>query len=338
MAHGRAEGPLISVVVPAYNAAATLGPTLSSLLDQTYPNLEVLVVDDGSTDATAELIERAAAADPRVVPVSYGANRGRSFARNEGMRRATGEWVSMVDADDLVAADRYERFMAAVAEFPDTRLLTDDRIGWRLDHAGEVRVEHRFPGRHTWRVGPPRRLDRNRHFSDRFGHLDLMVRRDFLESTGADYPEDMSTAEDLTFYLTLLFWPDDPHPVRVAQPSYYYRLADSARAAGEPEARVLMASRVVEATGSDEFAVLAQRWRPTHSWLSARSDAAFEAEGRLAERSPAQADIAPPPRNGITGWLALVAIKGLQWLGRWADRDLRPGIAVDITRQLGRSV
>jgi hypothetical protein len=165
-----------------------------------------------------------------------------------------------------------------------------------------------------------------------------MVRRDFLESTGATYPEDMATSEDLTFYLTLLFWPDDPHPVRVAQPTYYYRLADSSRTGGGPEARALMASRVAEATGSDEFAELVRRWGPTHAWLSARADAAFEAQGRLRPRPEVLADVPPPAQSAAGGATALVGIKALQWMGRAADRDLRPAIAADIERQLARSV
>jgi hypothetical protein len=333
-----ADAPLISVVVPAYDAAATLGATLASILDQTHADLEVLVVDDGSTDDTAAIAERAALADDRVVIVEYGGNRGRSVARNEGMARARGEWVAMVDADDLLAPDRFERMVAATRSFPDTRLVTDDRIGWRLDDNGRVHVEHRFPGRHTWRVGEPRRLDRRRHFTDRFGHLDLMVRRDFLESTGATYPTDMSTAEDLTFYLTLLFWADDPHPVRVAQPTYYYRLADSSRTAGGAEARALMVSRVVAATGSDEMAELHRRWGPTHAWLSARSDAAFESQGRLRPRPEVLEGVDPAPRSAAGGATALVGLKALQWAGRWSDRDLRPRIAADISRQLARSV
>jgi hypothetical protein len=333
-----ADPPLISVVVPAYEAAATLGSTLASILDQTHTSLEVLVVDDGSTDATPAIIDRAAAADTRVVPVSYGGNRGRSHARNEGMRRATGEWVAMVDADDLLARDRFERFIDAVRLFPDTRLLTDDRIGWRLDERGRVRVEHRFPGRHTWQVGPPHPLDPARHFSDRFGHLDLVVRRDFLESTGASYPEDMSTAEDLTFYNTLLFWPDDPRPVRVASGSYFYRLAPTGRTAGGREARELMAQRVTDATKSAAFAEVQRRWGPTHAYLSGRAERQLESEGRLGDRPAVLDGIETPAENAVTGTAALVGIKGLQWLGRWADRHDRSTIADDISRQLSRSV
>ena len=62
----------VSVVIPAFNAEATLGSTIASVLDQTHREREVIVVDDGSTDGTADIIDRAARTDPRVVPVGDG--------------------------------------------------------------------------------------------------------------------------------------------------------------------------------------------------------------------------------------------------------------------------
>jgi len=329
--------PVVSVVIAAYNAGETLGCTLASVLAQTHDSLEVVVVDDGSTDDTAEIIERAAAGDDRVSPVSYGGNRGRSFARNEGMRQSTGEWIAVVDADDLLAHTRFEQMLAAASRFPSTRLITDDRIGWRLDHLGFVHVEHRFCARHTWRLGGPRPLDRRHHFTDRFGHLDMFVRRDFWESTGVQYPDDMARCEDLCVYNSLLFWPDDPEPVRVAQPTYYYRLAPTSRAGGGPAALSDMARRAVETTGSDELAELSRRYQPAHSWLYRREDAKMAAAGRLGDPQAAE-PLVPITPDAKVGAPALVGLKALQLLGRFSDRTANPLIAQDIARQLERTV
>ena len=105
--------PLVSVVVPAYNAAWSLDETLASVCAQTYPELEVLVVDDGSTDATAEVAATWSGRDPRVRLISK-PNGGVASARNRGMREARGVYVAPIDADDLWAPDHVERQVAAL--------------------------------------------------------------------------------------------------------------------------------------------------------------------------------------------------------------------------------
>lgn len=325
------SSPLVSVVVPAYQSEATLGATLASILDQDLNDLEVVVVDDGSTDDTAAVAQAAAAADARVVVIGDGVNRGRSAARNTGIDAARGEWVAMVDADDLLARDRFSAFLAAVDRFPDTNLVTDDRIGWRIDDRGAVRVEHRSPGRHTWRLGPPHRLDPRRHFTDRFGHVDLMVRRSFLDRVGVRYPTDMAIGEDLVVDNTLLFAPGC-FPVRVARPSYYYRLAPTGRAAGGAQAHAQMVERV----GSVELSELYRRWEPAHSWLFERADRQLAAEGRLGPRQVEASRYEIHPRLWA-GAPMLMGMKALQWLSRWEDRHVRGALAADITAQLARA-
>ncbi len=93
------DGPLVSVVVPAYRAGATIGATVASLLWQTHRELEVVVVDDGSDDATSAVVR--AHDDPRVRLVRQD-NAGPGAARNRGIAEARGELVAFVDADDVL--------------------------------------------------------------------------------------------------------------------------------------------------------------------------------------------------------------------------------------------
>jgi glycosyltransferase involved in cell wall biosynthesis len=95
----------VTVAIPAYNAAATLDETLLSVRRQSYPELEIFVVDDGSTDATAAIAQLHAAVDARVTLVTT-ANGGVSAARNEALDRATGALFATVDADDLWHPDK----------------------------------------------------------------------------------------------------------------------------------------------------------------------------------------------------------------------------------------
>jgi glycosyltransferase involved in cell wall biosynthesis len=102
------EGALVSVVIPVYNGERFIGGTLASALAQTYRPLEVVVVDDGSTDRTADIIEDVAARDSRV-RFFRSKNSGPAAARNFGISQARGTLISMLDADDLWHPEKISR-------------------------------------------------------------------------------------------------------------------------------------------------------------------------------------------------------------------------------------
>lgn len=97
----------ISVIIPVYNAAPYLPGCLDSVLAQTYRELEILLIDDGSTDGSGAICDRYAAMDPRI-RVLHQENGGVSRARNRGLELATGELISFVDSDDALEPDMYE--------------------------------------------------------------------------------------------------------------------------------------------------------------------------------------------------------------------------------------
>lgn len=99
--------PLVSIIVPAFNSERHLGECLSSLSDQTYKHIEVIVVDDGSTDSTHNVALSCQGKDSRIV-VLTGPNQGVSAARNRGLHHARGEYVMFVDADDWIDRDVIE--------------------------------------------------------------------------------------------------------------------------------------------------------------------------------------------------------------------------------------
>ncbi len=110
------EYPLISVIVPVYKVEEYLPRCVQSLLAQTYPNLEIYLVDDGSPDRCGILCEEFAAADPRI-RVIHKENGGLSSARNAAIDVAQGEYLGFVDSDDWVEPDFYERLYAVAAKF-----------------------------------------------------------------------------------------------------------------------------------------------------------------------------------------------------------------------------
>lgn len=103
------NNPIISFIVPSYNFAAHVGECVNSILKQDIDNIEVIVVNDGSTDNTKEILERLASQDDRIVPINK-KNEGVSVARNTGLLAARGKYVSFVDADDYLAPD-YASYM-----------------------------------------------------------------------------------------------------------------------------------------------------------------------------------------------------------------------------------
>lgn len=101
---------LISIVIPAYNIQSYLGPTLDSILAQTYENLEIIVVNDGSKDATGDVADAYAAKDSRI-RVIHKENGGVTSARLRGVAEATGNYIGFVDGDDFIEPQMYARLM-----------------------------------------------------------------------------------------------------------------------------------------------------------------------------------------------------------------------------------
>ncbi|MBW4568369.1 MAG: glycosyltransferase [Tolypothrix carrinoi HA7290-LM1] len=111
--------PLISVVIPVYNGEKTINSTIESVLKQTFVDLEILVIDDGSTDSTVEIVK--SILDSRLHIYSY-PNAGISANRNRGLAKATGEYLSFIDADDLWVSDKLEAQLNALLKHPQAAL------------------------------------------------------------------------------------------------------------------------------------------------------------------------------------------------------------------------
>ncbi len=126
--------PRVSVIIPTYNRADLLPQTIESCLAQTYPDLEIIVVDDGSTDTTAEAVARYGA---KVMYVRQD-QQGVPKARQHGLQRALGEYITFLDSDDLMAPTKIERQVQALNEHPEVGLChgwyyTIDEHGRKLD-------------------------------------------------------------------------------------------------------------------------------------------------------------------------------------------------------------
>jgi GT2 family glycosyltransferase len=116
--------PLVSVIIPAYNAEKTLLETVQSVLKQTFTDLELIVIDDGSADSTLALL--ATVKDPRLTVYSY-ENGGLATARNRGIERSSGEFITFIDADDLWTPEKVECQVAALQKNLQSGVQSDDQ-------------------------------------------------------------------------------------------------------------------------------------------------------------------------------------------------------------------
>ncbi len=107
--------PLISIIVPVYNVENYLDKCVQSIVDQTYTNLEIILVDDGSPDKCGAMCDEWAKKDARI-RVIHKENGGQADARNVGIQTATGEYIGFVDSDDVIAPEMYERLMSLIQE------------------------------------------------------------------------------------------------------------------------------------------------------------------------------------------------------------------------------
>ncbi|MGI9185756.1 MAG: glycosyltransferase [Solirubrobacteraceae bacterium] len=201
-------GPLVSCVIPAGNAEAFVAQAIQSVLDQTYQPLECIVVDDGSTDGTARILERFG----RRIRVVRQSNRGVSAARNAGARAAAGDFVAFLDADDLWDPTKTERQMARFAAEPGLGLVYCALR--RVDESGSRLSSPAAPDpatalRQTLLLEPP--------FVS-VAQTGVVPRTVFLASGGFDERLSVAADSDLTWRLACA------HPIAaVAEPLASYR-------------------------------------------------------------------------------------------------------------------
>ena len=102
---------MISIIVPAYNAEKTVKKAVESAIHQTYKELEIIIVDDGSKDNTRKILEQMAGSDTRIKLIKKDQNEGLSAARNSGMSCASGEYLTFLDADDWIDVEHIEKLL-----------------------------------------------------------------------------------------------------------------------------------------------------------------------------------------------------------------------------------
>jgi glycosyltransferase involved in cell wall biosynthesis len=188
---------LISVVVPTYNYAHYLPRALDSVLAQWADDMELIIIDDGSTDATEQLVEAYVARCPRLRYVRQ-ANAGAASARNEGIRQASGKYVLPLDADDELTATALFTVRAMVEAEPETDVILGAHVSVHIDGRERVHLPTPVPKLSARSMAFKYLLDKRISVS----HSCILIRRELLLQR--PYPLNLRTGEDVPVFAYLL--------------------------------------------------------------------------------------------------------------------------------------
>lgn len=183
---------LISIIVPIYNTKEYLFRCVKSLQDQTYRQLEIILVDDGSTDESGELCDRLAGEDERI-RVLHKENGGSSSARNLGISYAQGEYVGFVDSDDYVDVDMYEKLYDAISKYQ----VNAAQIGRNeIDPNGEILPDICIPPEEPECIPPEKFMEELLMHRGDCSFCTKLIRRQVLE----DWRKEQGGADDVPEY------------------------------------------------------------------------------------------------------------------------------------------
>jgi len=202
---------LISVVMPCYNAAPYLGEAIESVLQQSYPHVELVLVNDGSTDESVQIIERLAADNPGRITVIHQTNSGPYVARNRGLIHAHGNFVAFLDADDTWHPDALNQLHAALTE----TLADVAYCGWQNVGEAAANTQPYIPPNYAETDAAAQFLQ-----SCPWPINGVLLRRQLLD-TLRGFSERLPTAMDYDLWLRML--QQQPTVVRVAQVLAFYR-------------------------------------------------------------------------------------------------------------------
>jgi glycosyltransferase involved in cell wall biosynthesis len=204
--------PKVSVIVPIYNAGLYLSRCLDSIINQTLEEIEIICINDCSTDNSLEILKKYESKDRRIKLIDFGENKGVSVARNVGIDTASGEYIGFIDSDDTVDTNFYEKlYIKAIttnAEIAKANLVQIDSFGNKTDNFINDRVR------------------KNKLFFS-FQHYTAIYSKNLLLRNNIDFPEGITNSEDLVFLTKAVC---SSNVVETVDDVYYYYLRHSGSA------------------------------------------------------------------------------------------------------------
>ncbi len=185
--------PIVSVLMSVYNGERWLFESITSVLNQTFSNFEFVIVNDGSSDSSRQIIATFASSDSRVRVLDKD-NTGLADSLNQGVDFAQGDWIARIDADDICEPHRLAEQVAFVKAYPRTVLLGSGLM--EIDEEGRAGLTYRYPEKHAELV---LNLERRKPF---FAHSSAFFRKESFHRVGC-YRSRIKRAEDYDLWLRL---------------------------------------------------------------------------------------------------------------------------------------
>jgi succinoglycan biosynthesis protein ExoO len=197
---------LASIIIPAFQERERISRAVASALGQSWTNLEVIVIDDCSTDGTAEAAKNSAGSDPRLRVVRLQSNHGPSAARNAGLQISRGDWLAFLDADDSFERDRLATLIPEANSYKADLLADNLHVTWLNGKYPDClafpasRMRQRDPVSASGFVAS----DRPRLRLGAAGYMKPLIRRSFLREHSLQFDECVRLCEDFQFYVSCL--------------------------------------------------------------------------------------------------------------------------------------
>ena len=184
--------PLVSVLLPAYNAEGTISDTILSIINQTYTNWELIIINDGSKDKTLETIDRIK--DNRIRIYSNDGNKGLIYSLNRSIDLAKGQYLARIDADDIALPTRLEKQVLYMESHQDVIVS-----GTFMETFGNVETPSIVSFETT-----NESIKEQFPLKTAFGHPSVIIRKSILERTNIRYDDDYKCAEDIKLWFDLM--------------------------------------------------------------------------------------------------------------------------------------
>ena len=211
----------VSIIIPVYNVEKYLEKCIQSVTAQTLKEIEVFLIDDGSTDSSWSIVQRYAEMDKRIVAIQQ-ENAGAAIARNQGLDRAKGEFIGFVDSDDYVDADYFEKlYHTAIKESAD---IARAYVKAEIETGKTYQINHSTVGyNHYYNVKSKREVVKNKLYLTSSNWL-AIYRRSILDENKIRFAPDIRTGQDNIFNLHVSYFANKVAFVDDNTPTYYHMI------------------------------------------------------------------------------------------------------------------